>query len=464
MVRSTPIPTSLPPSPDPVATPPAPGPAPTPPHAAVVGLQWGDEGKGKIVDWLAEDFDVVVRYNGGANAGHSVVLGDARYALHLVPCGILRPATLNVIGNGVVVDPVVLCEEIGGLTTRGVLVGDNLRISDRAHVVFPYHKLADGLMEAAMAAAAGEARKIGTTGRGIGPCYADKATRTTAIRMGDLYQPAALRAKLRLIATVKNAMLGALAEATGQPFERIDPDRLADEFLGYAERLRPHVADTASLLHGAMAAGRRILCEGGNGSLLDVDHGSYPYVTSSSTTSLGIYPGTGIPGGRVGRIVGIVKAYTTRVGSGPFPTEQPNELGQYLRERGREYGTTTGRPRRCGWLDLVAVRHTARLNGATELAMMHLDVLAGLDTLHVCTAYRHAGRVLDAFPASAAVLDEVVPVYETVPGFAEDVTACRRFDDLPAAARDYIALIEHIAGVPVSMVSVGPERGQTLVR
>jgi adenylosuccinate synthase len=441
-------------------------PSPPPPqaHAAVVGLQWGDEGKGKIVDWLAEDFDVVVRYNGGANAGHSVVIGDTRHALHLVPCGILRPGTLNVIGNGVVLDPALLCDEIAGLEASGIAVGINLRISDRAHVVFPYHKQADALLEAALAAAAGEDRAIGTTGRGIGPCYADKATRSTAVRVGDLLEPELLRQKLRLIAAVKNATLSGLAQLADQPFTPVDPDALADEFLGYAERLRPHVADTAVLLHGAMAAGRRVLFEGGNGSLLDVDHGSYPYVTSSSTTSLGIYPGAGVPGGQVGRIVGIMKAYTTRVGGGPFPTEQDNAIGAQLRERGREYGTTTGRPRRCGWLDLVAVRHSARLGGATELAVMLLDVLAGLHSLKVCIGYRHAGRDFDTFPASATVLAELDPVYVDVPGFSEEVTACQDHADLPAAARDYIDLIERVVGVPVRVVSVGPERTQTLLR
>jgi len=459
---------------------PTPGPAvpgrrppagPAAPHTAVVGLQWGDEGKGKIVDWLAEGFDVVVRYNGGANAGHSVVVGDQRFALHLVPCGILRPGTLNLVANGVVVDPPVLLDEMAGLAARGVEIGDNLRISDRAHVVFPYHKQADELLEAAMAAAAGNevtggaAGAIGTTGRGIGPCYADKATRATAVRVGDLYEPAeAFRRKLRFVAGVKNAMQEGLARSIGRPFAPIDPDGLADTFLGHAERLRPHVADTGALLHEAMAAGRRVLFEGGNGALLDVDHGSYPFVTSSNASALGIYAGAGVPGGRVGRIVGVVKAYTTRVGGGPLPTEQAGDVGGHLRERGREYGTTTGRPRRCGWLDLVAVRHTARLCGATELAVMLLDVLAGLDTLKVCVGYRHAGRTIDTFPASAALLGAVEPVYETLPGFGEDLAGCRRWADLPPAARDYLAFVEHVVGVPVAHASVGPEREQTLER
>ncbi len=440
--------------------PPLPSPART---AAVIGMQWGDEGKGKIVDLLAEGFDVVVRFNGGANAGHSVVIGGRRYALHLVPCGILHPDRLNIIANGVAVDPEVLCAEIDSLTAQGVAVGDNLRISDRAHVVMPYHKQTDAWLERAQALAEDRA-PIGTTGRGIGPCYADKALRSTAIRMADLVDPDALITRLRHIAGVKNAMLAGLASWVGEPFEPLDPDDLAATFGAYADRLRPHVADTNALLQSALADGRRVLFEGGNGTLLDIDHGSFPYVTSSSTSALGIYPGAGVPGGSVARIVGIVKAYTTRVGGGPLPTEQDNAVGRHLRERGREYGTTTGRPRRCGWLDLVAVRHAVRLSGATEIAVMLLDVLAGLDSLKVCTAYRHAGQTFDTFPARSAVLEALEPVYETLPGFSADVSAARRWDDLPAEARDYVALIERAVGVPVSLVSVGPDRAQTLAR
>ena len=435
-----------------------------PPHAAVTGLQWGDEGKGKIVDLLAADHDVIVRYNGGANAGHSVVIGEKRYALHLVPCGILTPGRLNLIGNGVVVDPPLLLEEIASLRAAGVTVDQNLRLSERAHVVLPWHKQADALLEAAMAAAAGDASKIGTTGRGIGPCYADKATRTTAVRVVDLLNPSGLKVKLRRIAAVKQAMLAGLAEMTGQPFEPIDGEALAEEYAAYGAALAPHVADTAALLHEAMDAGKRVLFEGGNGALLDVDHGSYPFVTSSSTLSLGIYPGAGLPGGRIGRLVGIVKAYSTRVGGGPMPTEQDNAVGAHLRERGREFGTTTGRPRRCGWLDLVALKHSARLSGATELAVMLLDVLAGLEGLRVCTHYRIGDRVVDRFPAAIEDLDAAQPVLVSLPGFGADITACRRWEDLPAAARAYIGVIETYVGLPVSMVSVGPERGQTLMR
>ena len=434
------------------------------PHAVVTGLQWGDEGKGKIVDWLTESYDLVVRYNGGANAGHSVVIGDRRYALHLVPCGILRPGVLNLVANGVVLDPEQILREIAELEAGGLPVGERLKISDRAHLVLPYHKRADGLMEAAVAALAGEASQVGTTGRGIGPCYADKAQRTTAVRVADLYQPEALRRQLAHIAGVKNATLGALAGLSGQTFEPIDPAALHATLRSIGEQLRPYVADTAAIIRDAMAEGRRVLFEGGNGSLLDVDHGTYPYVTSSSTTALGIHAGAGVPAARLGRVVGIVKAYTTRVGAGPCPTKQVNAIGEQLSERGHEYGTTTGRPRRCGWLDLVALRHSAQLSGATELSIMLLDVLAGLETLQICTAYRLDGRLLDGFPASAAELERVEPVYETVPGFAEEVTAVRAYDQLPAAARAYVEHIEALAGVRVSMVSVGPERSQTLVR
>lgn len=434
------------------------------PHSAVVGLQWGDEGKGKVVDLLTQDFDVVVRYNGGANAGHTVVVGKEKYALHLMPSGILNREKMNVIANGVVIDPQKLLEEIDGLAMRGVHVGDNLAISDRAHVVLPYHKQQDLLLEAAMAKARGDGGKIGTTGRGIGPAYADKMTRSTAIRMGDMYQADAFREKLRHIAEVKNAMLGALAAVADQPFEPIDAAALADQFLDYAEVLRPHVTDTTQLLHEAMRTGRKILYEGANACMLDIDHGTFPFVTSSNCSSLGIYAGSGVPGGVLGRTIGITKAYTTRVGGGPFPTELNDDTGQAIRDRGHEYGTTTGRPRRCGWLDLAVLKYSAMICGATELGIMKLDVLAGFDKLRLCTGYKVDGNVLPHFPADAGVLEKVEPMYEQVDGFAEQVTECRRWDDLPAAAQQYIDLIEQVVGVPVNIVSVGPERSQTLLR
>lgn len=439
-------------------------PAHRPPHTAVAGLQWGDEGKGKIVDLLAEAFDVVVRYNGGANAGHTVVTGGERFALHLIPCGVLRARCTGVVGNGVVLDPEVLQKEMAELRASGVHLGANLRISDRAHLVMPYHKAADGLMEAAIGASMGGDRTIGTTGRGIGPCYADKATRSTAVRVADLLEPDRLAEKLEHIAAVKNASLGALAALADVPFQRIDPREVAAGCAAYASSLEPFVCDAADYLHEAAASGLSLLFEGANGFLLDVDHGTYPYVTSSNASALGIYAGAGMPGGTVRELIGVVKAYATRVGGGPFPTEQDNDIGQRLRDRGHEYGTTTGRPRRCGWLDMVALRYAVRTSGATSLAVTLLDVLSGFDTVQVCTAYRTGHDLLDRFPASAHELAGAEPVYETLEGFAGDITACRRMDDLPAEARAYIAFVEDATGVPVRIVSVGPDRDQTIRR
>ena len=433
-------------------------------HAAVSGLQWGDEGKGKVVDLLTEQYDCIVRYNGGANAGHSVVIGDERYALHLIPSGILNPGKTNVIGNGVVVDPPTLLDEVQMLKGRGVEVGDNLRISNRAHLVMPYHKAQDALMEAAVASQRGDHKKIGTTGRGIGPAYADKMQRSTGVRVGDLLDPDRFRDKLSHIAAIKNVMFGALADSVGATWEPIDASELADTYLGYADTLGSHIADTTHLLHTAMAEGRKLLFEGANGSMLDIDHGTYPYVTSSNCGSVGIYAGAGVPGGTVGRVVGIMKAYTTRVGAGPFATELDDEVGQRIRDRGNEYGTTTGRPRRCGWLDLAVVRYTAAIGGATELAVMLLDVLAGFDKLNVCVGYEINGKQVEAFPNDAAALAKVSPVYEQIDGFADEITECTSFDELPAGAQAYVELIEQTVGVPVSIVSVGPKRSQTILR
>ncbi len=431
-------------------------------HAAVTGLQWGDEGKGQIVDLLTERFDVVVRYNGGNNAGHTVWVGDERYALHLLPSGILYGDKINVIGNGVVVDPAGLLGEIDGLAERGVCIKDNLRISDRAHLVMPYHKQADALLEAAVGRGRGDAKKIGTTGRGIGPTYADKMLRTLALRTTDLLKPDRFRDKLRHIVKVRNATLGALADVADQPFQPWDADRMAEMYLEYGERLKPYICDTATLLHHSMAAGKQLLFEGANACLLDVDHGTYPYVTSSNCASVGIYPGAGVPGGTVRRVVGVAKLYTSRVGAGPFPTEQDNDTGQAIRDRGNEYGTTTGRPRRCGWIDLFALKYTMRLSGVTELACTGLSVLSGLDELQLCTGYRHNGVELDGYPADAMVLDEVEPIYRTVAGFTEDISGIERYEDLPSAARDYVGTIEQYLGVPARMVCVGRKRSQIL--
>ncbi len=433
-------------------------------HCAVVGLQWGDEGKGKVVDLLAGHFGLVVRYNGGANAGHSVQVGDKRYALHLIPSGVLSPKTLNVLGNGVVIDPAQLVKEITGLRGEGIEIGDNLKISDRAHLVFEYHKVEDVLYDHAIAHAMGGAAAIGTTGRGIGPCYADKALRSMAIRVGDLLNEKLLADKLKRIVTVKNAVLAALAQQCGQAFVPFSAQAVLGDTLTHAQTLRPHICDTAHLLHTSMDAGKRILFEGANATLLDIDHGTYPFVTSSNCSSLGVHTGTGVPGHKVTNVLGIAKAYQTRVGGGPMPTELHDATGDKIREVGKEYGTTPGRPRRIGWLDLVALKYTAAISGATGIALMLMDVLAGLPELRLCTAYKHHGKTLTNFPADAGVLDSLEPVYETVPGFGRAIEDCRGFGDLPDNARAYIKKIEQHTGVPVVLVSVGPRRDQTVLR
>ena len=437
----------------------------SPGHCAVVGLQWGDEGKGKIVDLLTARYDYVVRYNGGANAGHTVVVGDQRFALHLVPSGILYPDKVNVLGNGVVIDPEQLLKEIDQLRERGVRVaGANLRISDRAHIVLPYHKLQDQLQERAIARARGDDQKIGTTGRGIGPAYADKALRSTAIRAGELLHPELLRDKLLAIVPLKNLLLEALARSLGEEFQPIDAQALAQQFAQYGQRLAEHVCDATFLLHDAMDRGEQLLFEGANATLLDIDHGTFPFVTSSNCSSLGASTGTGVPGQRIRHVIGIVKAYQTRVGGGPMPTELTDATGHLIRERGREYGTTTGRPRRCGWLDAVTLRYSARVTGATGLALMLFDVLAGFDRLKVCVAYDIDGRRVERFPSDGAMLDRARPIYEELPGFTQDITACRTLADLPPAARAYVDFVERQVGVPIKAISVGPRRDQTLTR
>ncbi len=433
-------------------------------HSAVVGLQWGDEGKGQIVDLLTRCFDVVARYNGGNNAGHSVHIGDQKFALHLIPSGIMYPDKTNVIGNGVVVSPEGILGEIDGLRERGVTIAQNLKISDRAHVVLPYHKTQDLLYDLALARAAGDDKKIGTTGRGIGPCYADKALRSTALRMGDLLHPDRLREKLRHIVTIKNLLLGALAKECGESFEPFDADALHKTCLEQADRLRPHICDVTTLLHGAIDDGRLILFEGANANLLDIDFGTYPFVTSSSCSSLGVYPGAGVPGGTLSNVIGIAKLYTSRVGGGPFPTELDNDLGQQIRDAGGEYGTTTGRPRRTGWLDLVAIRYTTRISGVTALACTGLSVLAGIGKLNICVGYEIDGRRIDTFPADAEDLAAVKPVYEQLDGFEGPIDGCELFDALPGAAKAYVQYIEKFLGVPIPMVCVGRRRDQILVR
>ncbi|QOJ00735.1 MAG: adenylosuccinate synthase [Phycisphaeraceae bacterium] len=439
-------------------------PAPTPVCTAVVGLQWGDEGKGKIVDRLAAEHHAVVRYNGGANAGHSVVVKGERYALHLIPSGILYPGKLAVIGNGVVVDPDWLLKELDGLSARGV-DASGLVLSSRAHVVMPYHKDEDGIREDVLKHAgsqrpvgSGEGQaEIGTTKRGIGPAYAEKVQRATAVRVGDLLRPEALKAKIDLACALKAAMLRDLSGGS----HRLDPGAILEHAARAGQRLAPMVRDTTYLLHGLLADGKSILFESANGTLLDVDHGTYPFVTGSSCAVAGIGVGTGVPVQRLSRVVGVMKAYSTRVGSGPLPTELSGAVADRIRTRGREFGTTTGRPRRVGWLDLVAVKYSAMINGATEIAMTLLDVLAGFDELRVCTAYEVDGVRTDRFIPDAD-LARATPVLESLPGFGEEITACRRLGDLPAPARRYIDFIQAFTGVRVATVSVGPDREQTI--
>ncbi len=422
----------------------------------VVGLQWGDEAKGKIVDLLTDRHDWVVRFNGGANAGHTVVRDGRTYKLSLLPTGVLRPGVRSVIANGVVVYPPRFLEEAGQLRAAGVTIGDNLLLSDHAHVIFPYHLEEERLLEGDSGGA------IGTTGRGIGPCYQDKVGRRDAVRVGELLHPDHLRARLGPIVQRKNRVLRALSPEARQ----FDAEALCREYLDIAEHLRPHVADTGRLLLDAVTAGQRVLYEAAQGSLLDVDHGTYPYVTSSNSTPAGVWGGSGVPARHLKRIVGVVKAYATRVGRGPFPTELddgPNGIGERIRRTGREYGTVTGRPRRCGWFDAVAARYTAALTGTDELAVMLLDVLSDLDEVKIATAYEtDAGRT-DRFPADAFLLEHCRPVCETLPGWRKDISEAHKLTDLPAAARRYVDRLSELLALPVSFVSVGPDREQTIL-
>lgn len=423
----------------------------------VVGLQWGDEAKGKIVDLLTGSHDFVVRYNGGANAGHTVVRDGKTYKLSLLPTGILSPNLKAVIGNGVVVNPVRFLEEVQTLTAAGIPIGpDNLALSDHAHLIFPYHVEEEGLGDQ------GSGHAIGTTGRGIGPCYMDKASRMNGIRVGEILHPKHLRERLDAIVPRKNLFLRSFS-STAKQFE---VEALCSEYLGHAEKMRPFIHDTTRLLHQAIKSGKNILFEAAQGSLLDIDHGTYPFVTSSNSSTTGIWSGSGVPARNLKRIIGVIKAYTTRVGRGPFPTELddgPQGIGERIRKVGKEYGTVTGRPRRCGWFDAVAVRHTACLGDADALAIMLLDVLSGLDELKICTAYELDGERIDYFPGDAFLLEKCRPVYETIPGWAGDVTKCRKLSDLPSAARGYVDRLQEILGLPAAFVSVGPDREQTIV-
>jgi adenylosuccinate synthase len=422
------------------------------PAVVIIGAQWGDEGKGKATDLLAGRIDYVVKFNGGNNAGHTVVIGDEKYALHLLPSGILTEGVTPVIANGVVIDIEVLFGELDALSARGVDVS-RLLISANAHVITPYHRTMDKVTERFLGK-----RQIGTTGRGIGPAYADKINRV-GIRVQDLFDENILRQKVEGALNIKNHLLVKVYNRRA-----ILVDEVVDELLSYAERLRPMVVDTALVLHQALERGETVLFEGGQATMLDVDHGTYPFVTSSSSTSGGAATGSGIGPNRIDRVIGIVKAYTTRVGAGPFPTELFDESGEFLRKTGFEFGTTTGRPRRCGWYDAPIARYTARINGVTDFVMTKLDVLTGLASIPVCVAYEVDGQRVDEVPVSQSDFHHAVPIYENFPGWTEDITGARTFDDLPKNAQDYVLAIEAMSGARISAIGVGPARDAIVVR
>lgn len=422
------------------------------PGTILVGTQWGDEGKGKVTDLIARDYDFVVRFQGGNNAGHTVIHGDTKLALHLIPSGIMYDAVTPVIGNGCVIDPHVLVEEMDMLESKGIAT-DKLRISGNAHVIMPYHLDLDGADEARLGK-----NKIGTTKRGIGPCYQDKFARY-GIRVQDLLDEHILREKLAAALSVKNDILEKVYGLSGYTV-----DAICDEYLPFAARMRPHVIDAAQVLNEALRGGKRVLFEGAQATQLDIDHGTYPFVTSSNCTAGGACTGSGVGPVAMERVVGVAKAYLTRVGSGPFPTELDDECGARLAEVGCEVGVTTGRARRTGWYDAVVVRYAAEVNGLTDIALTKLDVLGAFETIKVCTAYEADGRNWASVPGQQTAFHHAKPVYEELPGWNCDISGCRSFEELPAEARDYVAFLEELAGVRVSIVTVGAERDQTILR
>lgn len=423
-------------------------------NTVIIGAQWGDEGKGKIVDMLSAQSRVIVRFQGGNNAGHTIRVKGEETILHLIPSGILHEGKICLIGNGVVLDPEVFLREADHLKARGIDVSPaRLGISKKAHLIMPYHKSLDKAREAKRAG-----HKIGTTGRGIGPCYEDKAARV-GLRAGDLVNPELVRQKVRHALLEKNVLLRELYK-----YDTLDEAAVCDELLQLAPRLIPYLTDVESRIHEAVNDGGDVLFEGAQGIHLDIDHGTYPFVTSSNTVAGNASAGSGIAPSRLDRIVGIVKAYTTRVGSGPFPTELLDDTGSYLRSNGHEFGATTGRPRRCGWLDAVILRETVRLNGLTDIALTKLDVLRNLPALRICVAYDYQGRRVEYLPQEEGALERVTPVYEELPGFEEDISQCSSFADLPDTVQAYVRRIEELTGVKVSLVSVGADRQQTIVR
>jgi len=422
------------------------------PAIVLVGAQWGDEGKGKATDLLGSRIDYVVKFNGGNNAGHTVVIDGEKYALHLLPSGILTPGCIPVIGNGVVVDLAVLFEEIDALNARGIDTS-RLVISANTHLITPYNRVLDKVTERFLGS-----RRLGTTGRGIGPTYADKMARV-GIRVQDLFDESILRQKVEAALEVKNQMFVKIYNRRA-----IEVDEVLDEFKLYTDRLRPMVVDVGLLLTRALDEGKTVLFEAGQATLLDVDHGTYPFVTSSNPTAGGACTGSGVPPTRIDRVIAIFKAYTTRVGEGPFPTELLDDKGEFLREAGAEYGTTTGRPRRCGWMDTVVGRYAARINGVTDFVVTKLDVLTGLDQVPVCVAYDVGGERYDEMPMSQSDFHHAKPIYENLPGWSEDISTCRSFEELPANARAYILRVEELIGARVSTIGVGPGRDEIIER
>jgi adenylosuccinate synthase len=428
------------------------------PGTSVIGLQWGDEAKGKLVDVLTENLrvDIVVRYQGGANAGHTVVIGNETYKLHQIPSGILTHGVMNLITPGVVFNPAVVLREIDGLAARGIPVLDRLRISERAHVVFPWHVAEDRALNADKIV--GES--IGTTLRGIGPCYRDKFGRMSAIRLGDMVGRG-FRERIEQVVEFKCRALSGYRDAIDD--DELDVDAIYREYRGYAERLAPMIGDTTTYLLDAVEADRCVLYEGAQGSMLDIDHGTFPFVTSSNSSGVGVTAGAGVPGRWINKVYGVAKAYTTRVGGGPFPTEQDNEVGNRIRELGHEYGTTTGRPRRCGWFDAVAVRYAARLGGVDAMSLMMMDVVSQLPEIKVCVAYELDGKQIHYVPSQVEDLRRVKPVYETLPGWQQDVSQATTLEDLPEGAHRYVERISQLVGVPTEIISVGPDRAQTIL-
>lgn len=422
------------------------------PVTCVIGTQWGDEGKGKIIDLIAARADVVVRYQGGANAGHTVKVRGETFVFHLIPSGILH-GKVNVIGHGVVVDPGQLVKEIEEFGSRGVKVDGHLFVSNLAHLVMPYHKALDRLQEGHRGGNA-----IGTTGRGIGPCYADRASRA-GIRVAELFHVDHFASRVRANVDEKNKIIAAFGGDT-----MLDADAIIAEYRGHAERLKPFVTDTVRLVRSALHAGQYVFVEGAQGVLLDVDFGTYPYVTSSNSSTFGVAAGSGLPPRRIDEVMGVTKCYTTRVGEGPFPTEDLGEDGARIRKVGGEFGATTGRPRRCGWFDGVAMRHAVDLLGCDSIALTKLDVLTGFEQIKVCVAYRIDGKLTQEYPSDFLLVQKCQPVYETIPGWSEDPRAARRFADLPTNCKNYIGAIEQIIGRPVGLVSVGPDRDETIYR